>query len=160
MLRHGQATDAEVVKVSRIAALGLGVLGIVLGIAFKGQNIAYLIVLPFTISSTVFFPVLFLSMYWRRLTTTGMVTGGWIGLASAIVMLVVGPTIWKDIMGNPEALFPYKYPALFSMSIAFVTMIVVSLLDKSDRAKAELASFDDQFVRSQTGLGAEGAVQH
>ena len=75
-------------------------------------------------------------------------------------MLVVGPTIWKDIMGNPEALFPYKYPALFSMSIAFVTMIVVSLLDKSDRAKAELASFDDQFVRSQTGLGAEGAVQH
>ena len=36
-------------------------------------------------------------------------------------------------------------------------MIVVSLLDKSDRAKAELASFDDQFVRSQTGLGAEGA---
>jgi len=160
MLRHGQATDAEVVKVSRIAALGLGVLGIVLGIAFKGQNIAYLIVLPFTISSTVFFPVLFLSMYWRRLTTTGMVTGGWIGLASAIVMLVVGPTIWKDIMGNPEALFPYKYPALFSMSIAFVTMIVVSLLDKSDRAKAELASFDDQFVRSQTGLGAEGAAQH
>jgi cation/acetate symporter len=117
-------------------------------------------VLPFTISSTVFFPVLFLSMYWRRLTTTGMVTGGWIGLASAIVLLVVGPTIWKDIMGNPEALFPYKYPALFSMSIAFVTMIVVSLLDKSDRAKAELASFDDQFVRSQTGLGAEGAVQH
>jgi cation/acetate symporter len=160
MLRHGQATDAEVMKVSRIAALSLGVLGIVLGIAFKGQNIAYLIVLPFTISSTVFFPVLFLSMYWRRLTTTGMVTGGWLGLASAIVMLVVGPTIWKDIMGHPEALFPYKYPALFSISISFVTMIVVSLLDKSERAKAELASFDDQFVRSQTGLGAEGAVQH
>ena len=44
--------------------------------------------------------------------------------------------------------------------IMFVTMIVVSLLDKSERAKAELASFDDQFVRSQTGLGAEGAVQH
>jgi len=146
--------------VSRIAALGLGVLGIVLGIAFKGQNIAYLIVLPFTISATVFFPVLFLTMYWRRLTTTGVVVGGWLGLATGILLLVVGPTIWKDILGNAAPLFPYKYPALFSMTVTFVTMIVVSLLDKSERAKAELASFDDQFVRSQTGLGAEGAVQH
>lgn len=160
IFRHGKATDAEVVKVSRIAALGLGVLGIVLGIAFKGQNIAYLIVLPFTISATVFFPVLFLTMYWRRLTTTGVVVGGWLGLATGILLLVVGPTIWKDILGNAAPLFPYKYPALFSMTVTFVTMIVVSLLDKSERAKAELASFDDQFVRSQTGLGAEGAVQH
>ena len=160
ILRHGQASDEEVVRVSRIAALGLGVLGIVLGIAFKGQNIAYLIVLPFTISSTVFFPVLFLCMYWRRLTTTGVVAGGWLGLASGVLMLIVGPTIWKDILGHAEPIFPYKYPALFSMSISFVTMIVVSLLDKSERGQAEVAGFDDQFVRSQTGLGAEGAVQH
>jgi cation/acetate symporter len=160
ILRHGKATDAEVVKVSRFASVGLGALGVVLGIAFKDQNIAYLIVLPFTISSTVFFPILFLAMYWRRLTTTGIITGGWIGLASAVVMLVVGPTIWKDILGNPAPLFPYKYPALFSMTLSFSTMIIVSLLDKSDRAKKEIAAFEDQFVRSQTGLGAEGATQH
>jgi cation/acetate symporter len=160
ILRHGKATDAEVVKVSRFASIGLGALGVVLGIAFKDQNIAYLIVLPFTISSTVFFPVLFLAMYWRRLTTTGIVTGGWLGLASAVVMLLVGPTIWKDILGNPAPLFPYKYPALFSMTISFATMIIVSLLDKSDRAKKEIAAFEGQFVRSQTGLGAEGATQH
>lgn len=160
VLRHGQATDAEVVKVSRIAAIGLGALGVALGIAFKDQNIAYLIVLPFTISSTVFFPVLFLAMYWRRLTTTGIVTGGWLGLASAVVMLIVGPTIWKDILGNPEPLFPYKYPALFSMAISFSTMVIVSLLDSSERGKREVALFEDQFVRSQTGLGAEGATQH
>lgn len=160
ILRHGKASDEEVVRVSRIAALGLGVLGIALGIAFKGQNIAYLIVLPFTISSTVFFPVLFLCMYWRRLTTTGVVAGGWIGLGSGVLMLILGPTIWKDILGNAEALFPYKYPALFSMAISFATMVIVSLMDNSARAKAEVDAFDDQFVRSQTGLGAEGAVQH
>lgn len=160
ILRHGKATDAEVVKVSRFASIGLGALGVILGIAFKDQNIAYLIVLPFTISSTVFFPILFLAMYWRRLTTTGIITGGWIGLASAVVMLVVGPTIWKDILGNPAPLFPYKYPALFSMTISFSTMIIVSLLDKSERAKKEIAAFEGQFVRSQTGLGAEGATQH
>lgn len=160
ILRHGQVSDAQVVKVSRYASIGLGVLGVALGIAFKDQNIAYLIVLPFTISSTVFFPVLFLAMYWRRLTTTGVVAGGWIGLASAVVMLIVGPTIWKDILGHAAPIFPYKYPALFSMTISFTTMVVVSLLDKSERGRREVEGFEDQFVRSQTGLGAEGAVQH
>jgi len=160
ILRHGRASDSEVVLVSRIAALGLGALGVVLGIAFKDQNIAYLIVLPFTISSAVFFPLLLLSMYWRRLTTTGAVAGGWVGLGVGIALLVFGPTIWQDILGNAEPLFPYKYPALFSVSAAFITMIVVSLLDKSARARHEVAAFDDQFVRSQTGLGAEAATQH
>lgn len=160
ILRHGKVTDAEVVKVSRYASIGLGVLGVALGIAFKDQNIAYLIVLPFTISSTVFFPVLFLAMYWRRLTTTGVVAGGWIGLASAVAMLIVGPTIWKDILGHEAPIFPYKYPALFSMAISFSTMIIVSLLDRSERGRREVEGFEDQFVRSQTGLGAEGAVQH
>ncbi len=160
VFRHGQATDTEVVKVSRIAALLLGVLGVVLGMAFKGQNIAYMIVLPFTVSSTVFFPILILSMYWRNLTTTGVVTGGWLGLATAVILLVLGPTIWQEILGNPAPIFPYKYPALFSVTISFVTMIVVSLLDRSPRAQTERAAFNDQFVRSQTGLGAEGAAQH
>ena len=160
ILRHGRVSDAQVVKVSRYASIALGVLGVALGIAFKDQNIAYLIVLPFTISSTVFFPILFLAMYWRRLTTTGIVTGGWLGLASAVVMLVVGPTIWKDILGHEAPIFPYKYPALFSMAISFSTMVIVSLLDKSERGRQEVAAFEDQFVRSQTGLGAEGATQH
>jgi len=119
-----------------------------------------MIVLPFTVSSTVFFPILILAMYWRNLTTTGVVVGGWIGLASAVLMLILGPTIWHEILGHERAIFPYKYPALFSISISFITMIVVSKLDRSARAAQERAGFDDQFVRSQTGLGAEGAVQH
>jgi cation/acetate symporter len=160
ILRHGRASDAEVVKVSRFASIALGILGVILGIAFKEENSAYLIVLPFTISATIFFPVLFLTMYWRRLTTTGIVTGGWLGLASAVAMLIFGPTIWKDILGNEAPLFPYKYPALFSMTISVVTMVVVSLLDNSERARREIEAFDDQFVRSQTGLGAEGAARH
>ncbi|HMM75994.1 MAG TPA: cation acetate symporter [Gammaproteobacteria bacterium] len=160
VLRHGRASDAEVMKISRYAAIALGILGIVLGIAFKEENIAYLIVLPFTISATVFFPVLFLTLYWRRLTTTGIVAGGWLGLAAAVAMLVAGPTIWRDILGHEAPIFPYKYPALFSMTISVVTMILVSLLDKSARGHREVRAFEDQFVRSQTGLGAEGATRH
>lgn len=160
VFRHGQASDAEVVRVSRIAALVLGALGVGLGIAFKGQNIAYMIVLPFTVSSTVFFPILLLSMYWRHLTTTGAVVGGWVGLGTGTVLLIVGPTIWQEILGMGEPLFPYKYPALFSMTVSFTIMIVVSLLDRSARGRAEVEAFEEQFVRSQTGIGAEQATQH
>ena len=160
ILRHGQASDQEVVRVSRIAALVLGALGVTLGIAFKEQNIAYMIVLPFTVSSSVFFPILILSMYWSRLTTTGAVVGGWAALISGALMLLLGPTIWKEILGHEAAIFPYKYPALFTMPIGFGTMIVVSLLDNSARAKAETLAFTDQFVRSQTGVGSEAATQH
>jgi cation/acetate symporter len=160
VFRHGRATDQEVVKVSRIAAIVIGVIGIVLGIAFKDQNIAYMIVIPFTVSSSVFFPLLFLSMYWRGLTTRGAVTGGYVGLLLGILLLVLGPTLWKEILGHAEPIFPYKYPALFTIIASFLTMIVVSKLDTSARGLREIEEFEDQFVRSQTGLGAEEAAKH
>lgn len=160
VFRHGKATDKQVVLVSRFSAVAIGLLGIALGIAFKDQNIAYMIVIPFTVSSSVFFPLLFLSMYWPGLTTRGAVWGGTVGLGLGIILLLLGPTIWMEILGNPAPLFPYKYPPLFTIIASFVTMILVSKLDNSARAKREIAEFEDQFVRSQTGLGAEAPAQH
>lgn len=160
IFRHGRASDQQVVRVSRISALCLGVLGVGLGIAFKDQNIAYMIVIPFTVSSSVFFPLLFLTMYWRGLTTNGAVAGGAMGLGLGVILLILGPTIWKEILGNAAPIFPYKYPALFTITASFLTMIVVSKLDNGERAQRERAEFDDQFVRSQTGLGADAPAQH
>ena len=64
------------------------------------------------------------------------------------------------MFGNPAAIFPYDNPALFSMTTAFVVAMIVSKLDNSLRARAELEAFDDQFVRAQTGLGAAAASKH
>ena len=69
-------------------------------------------------------------------------------------------TIWVYILGNAEPIFPYKHPALFSMTAAFIGIFVVSLLDNSKSAKDEANAFTDQYVRSQTGLGSEGATAH
>ena len=74
--------------------------------------------------------------------------------------MIFGPTIWVDILGNEQAIFPYKHPALFSMSAAFIFIFLVSKLDNSESAKAEALEFENQYVRSQTGLGAEGAAEH
>ena len=145
---------------SGIATVILGILAIFLGIVFEQQNVAYMVGLAFAIAASVNFPILFLSMYWRRLTTNGAFIGGSLGLVTAVTCMILGPTFWVEIMGNSEPIFPYKHPALFSMTAAFVGIVVVSLLDNSKNAKAEAEAFTDQYVRSQTGLGAEGAATH
>ena len=156
----GEVQERKEVAVSRISTIILGVIAILLGILFEKQNVAYMVGLAFAIAASVNFPILFFSMYWSRLTTRGAFAGGAAGLLTAVLCVILGPIVWVDILGNTKAIFPYKYPALFSMSIAFITIIIISYLDKSTRAKKEIEAFDGQFVRAQTGVGAEGAVQH
>lgn len=160
VIRHGEALEGEEVRVSRIATIVLGIVAIFLGIIFEQQNVAYMVGLAFAIAASVNFPILFLSMYWQNLTTRGAFIGGSIGLITAVLCMIFGPTIWVDILGNAEPLFPYKHPALFSMSAAFISILLISKLDKSRSAQEEAVAFEDQYVRSQTGLGAEGAVSH
>ncbi len=160
IFRHGEILEGEEVRVSRIATIVLGIVTIFLGILFEQQNVAYMVGLAFAIAASVNFPILFLSMYWRKLTTNGAFIGGSLGLITSVTCMILGPTIWVDILGNAEPIFPYKHPALFSMTTAFVGIIIISLLDNSKGAKDEAAAFSDQYVRSQTGLGAEGAAAH
>ena len=160
VFRRGQVSEGEVVRISRFSSLVLGVLAVALGMLFEGQNVAYMVLLAFAVAASVNFPVLILSMYWRRLTTRGAVAGGTVGLLVAIGCMLLGPTIWVEILGHAEAIFPYKYPALFSMLAAFAVTAVVSLLDNSAGAKREAAAFEQQYVRSITGMGAVGAAQH
>ena len=116
--------------------------------------------LAFAVAASVNFPSLFLAIYWRKLSTRGGSVGGFIGLITTVVCMVLGPTIWVDILGSEAAIFPYKHPVLFSMTAAFVSIWLVSLTDGSRRARDEAEAFNWQYVRSQTGLGAEGAAKH
>ncbi len=152
-----KASEADEIKVSKYATIGLGVTAIIFGIAFENQNIAYMVGLAFAIAASANFPILFLSMYWKRLTTRGAVIGGTLGLVTAVVLVVIGPVIWGEILQGDasKAIFPYKYPALFSVTVAFVSIWFFSITDKSESAKKEIEAFEDQYVRSQTGIGAE-----
>ncbi len=157
VFKPGDADERDELRVSRIATVVLGVLAIMLGILFENQNIAFMVGLAFAIAASSIFPVLFLSMYWRRLTTRGAVTGGFLGLGTAVLLMILGPTIWVGILGNAEPVFPYEYPALFSMSVAFAGIWFFSFIDRSDQAKDEAKNFLRQFVRSETGIGAAGS---
>jgi cation/acetate symporter len=160
VLRAGRADGMMEMKVSKVATVVLGLVAIYLGIAFEDQNIAFMVGLAFAIAASANFPILFLSMYWSKLTTRGALLGGSLGLLTAGILVVLGPTVWVDVLGNAEAIFPYKYPALFSVSAAFIGIWFFSITDKSDNAAKEIEAFEAQNVRCQTGIGAEGAVEH
>lgn len=160
VIKKGQASEADEMRVSRFATIGLGIVAVVLGIAFEKQNVAFMVGLAFGIAASSNFPVLILSMYWKGLTTRGALAGGYAGLFLAVTLVVLSKSVWVAVLGNPAALFPYDQPALFSMPVAFLVCVVVSLLDNSVGAKKEIAAFDDQFVRAQTGYGASSASNH
>ncbi|MCC6075618.1 cation acetate symporter [Pseudomonas sp. GCM10022188] len=160
VLRKGQASEQEEMRVSRLATLVIGVLAIGLGLVFESQNIAFLSGLVLAIAASVNFPVLFLSMFWSGLTTRGAVAGSVIGLVSAVALVVLGPAVWVNVLKNPSAIFPYANPALFSMTLAFLGAWLFSVSDASARAGEERGRFAAQFIRAMTGVGAAGASQH
>jgi cation/acetate symporter len=154
---RGRATEGREVNVSRAASVVIGLVAIGLGVVFEKQNVAYMVGLAFAVAASANFPVLLLNMYWRRFSTGGAVLGGWLGLVSAVVLTVVSPGIWVKVFGYHAAIFPYDSPALFSMPLGFLGCLVGSLIWPDF---VEAGKYDAMYVRSQTGIGAEGAVAH
>ena len=162
VIKKGNADSASELKVSRLTTLALGVVAVLLGIAFEKQNIAFMVSLAFAIAASANFPVLFMSVLWKDCTTRGAVIGGFLGLFSSVGLTVVSPSVWEAVLCYPagSALFPYSSPALFSITIGFAGVWLFSMLDRSPQAAKERALYKAQQVRSETGLGASGASGH
>jgi cation/acetate symporter len=162
VIKLGKADSASELKVSRWTTVALGIVAVVLGIAFEKQNIAFMVSLAFAIAASANFPVLFMSVLWKDCTTRGAVIGGFLGLVSSVALTVVSPSVWEATLGNPKgsALFPYTSPALFSMAIGFIGIWIFSLMDNSARAKTDREGFLAQQVRSETGIGAAASSGH
>ncbi len=160
VIARGRTTEKHEVNLSKISAVVIGIVAIYLGYVFENQNVAFMVGLAFAVAASCNFPVLAMSILWRGTTTWGALAGGLVGLTAAVVMVVLSKAVWVTTLGNPAPLFPYDNPALFSMPLAFATIWVVSLMDKSRRAQRERAAFEAQFVRSETGIGAAGAHAH
>ena len=133
-------------KVARISTLFLGALAIVLGIVFKGQNVAFMVGLAFAIAASGNFPALVLSMFWRGMTTAGAVASIVTGTVMALVLIYLSPTIQVDILKHADAWFPLKNPALVTMPLSFLVGIVVSLLAPEVRARDGHAAMQRQII--------------
>jgi cation/acetate symporter len=152
VIRRGKSAEREEVKVAKAATVALGILAVVLGLAFKGQNVAFMVGLAFAVAASANFPALLMSILWRRFTTAGAVASIYTGLTVAVVMIVLSPTVWVDIFHMAAPIVKYKNPGVFSMGGAFLVGIAVSLLTREPAAEAK---FDDEILRAYVGIGAE-----
>lgn len=160
VVKHGKASAKTELKVGKIATICIGIVAIILGIIFKGQNVAFMVGLAFAIAASVNFPILIYSIYWRGLTTKGAFWGGTIGLVVVVGITILGPGVWVKSFGFSHALFPYSEPALFSMPVTFILIYLISKFDKSNRAKIDKAGFDAQYFRAQSGIGSSTEATH
>ena len=160
--RKGRVDQADELRVSKITTVALGVIAVTLGIAFEKENVAYMVMLAFVIAASANFPVLFMSVLWKDCTTKGAVTGGFVGLIMAVVLTVGSASVWEAVMHYPKgsAWFPYNSAAIFSIPAAFITIWLVSLMDRGERAAIDRAGYPAQEVRSETGIGSSSASGH
>jgi cation/acetate symporter len=128
VVRGAHADEREQLVVARVATVILAVVSIVLGIAFKGQNVAYMVGLAFAIAASANFPALVLSIFWSRLTTTGAQLSMLVGTFSTIALIWLSPTIQVDILKNPDAWFPLRNPGIVTIPLAFAVAVIVSLV--------------------------------
>ena len=151
VIRHGKSDRKTELRISRITTLVIGLTTMALAILLEGENVAVLALIALAIAASVNFPVLFLSMYWSKLTTRGALAGGYAGLATALALVFLGPTVWVSLLGFDKPVFPYAYPTLFAMLANLIFAFWFSVSDRSQRALTEAESFDAQWIRSEIG---------
>jgi len=145
VVRGDKADQREQLIVARIATVLLAVVSIVLGIAFQGQNVAYMVGLAFAIAASANFPALVLSIFWSRLTTAGAQSSMIVGTLAALLLIYFSPTIQVDILHNKEAWFPLRNPGIVSIPLSFAVAIGVSLLRPVSSEARRFAELERQL---------------
>jgi cation/acetate symporter len=168
VIHHGkEKSPGEEVRVARISAFVVGAISIFLAIKLQDLNVAFLVGLAFAVAASANLPVIVLSIFWKRFTTTGAVMGLLGGLVSSIVLILLSPSIMGiDPAGTPlnkmhliqaNPIFPLTNPGIVSIPIGFLAAIIGSLLKREPGAEAKFAELR---VRAHTGLGSEKATAH
>ena len=160
VFKNGRASSGDELRVSRLTTLALGALAVLLGLVFEKQNVAFMVSLAFALAASGNFPVLILSLLWSGCTTRGAAWGGTIGLLTAFALTLLSPAVWTTTFGLGPAPFPYSSAAIFSVPTGFLSIWLISLLDRSPRAAVDRAGYTAQRVRAETGIGAFAASDH
>ncbi len=127
VIREGKIEQQQQLRVARISTIGLAVFAIVLGLLFKGQNVAFMVGLAFSIAASANFPALLLSMTWSRFTTRAAMLSMLTGTIVSLVLILLSPTVWVDLLKNATPIISLKNPGIISVPAAFLVGILVSL---------------------------------
>jgi cation/acetate symporter len=158
VVRKGRDSEREEVWVAKIAAVSIGAIAI--GIAIiggEGLNVSFMVGLAFAVAASANFPALLLALTWRRFNTAGAVTGVLFGVISSIALVVISPTVWPgpDSEGGALSWYSLANPGIISIPLGFIGCWLGTVLTTEPSA---VAKFDELYVRSETGLGAEAGT--
>ena len=161
VIRKGESTESEQVRVSQVTVVVLGIAAIILGIVAMTQNVAFLVSLAFAVAASANLPTILYSLYWRRFNTAGAVASMYTGVISCLLLIFFSPAVSgseTSMFPNADwALFPLSNPGLVSIPLAFIAGWLVSILTPPDDFEDLSAEME---VRSLTGVGVEAPVNH
>jgi cation/acetate symporter len=160
IIRKGRDSEREEVTVAKIAAIAIGAIAMLIAIlGGEGLNVSFMVGLAFAIAASANFPALVLALTWRRFNTTGALCGVAAGLGSALALIIISPIVWGGPPGEPDTgaftWYDLNNPGIISIPLGFLGCIAGTLLS---RRRQEERTFEELYVRSETGLGAERAL--
>jgi cation/acetate symporter len=127
-------SDSTKILLGKTAALGVGAIGIALGIMFKGMNVTFLVGLAFAVAASANLPAIIMILFWPRVTATGVIASIIIGMVSSLGLIALSPDMWGMYGLLPSAApVPFSNPGIVSIPLSFITLVVVSLLSKSQK---------------------------
>ena len=153
VLCRGRPSARMELRLTRLTTLAIALIAVALGILFQKENVAFIATMPMVVAASVNFPILLLCLYWPGLTTRGAVYGALVGLVSSVALIIIGPQVWVSVLGFDRPLFPYDYPALFTLPLALAIMWLLSVSDRSARGHTDRANYHSLLLRSEYGEG-------
>lgn len=133
LARHGlgiEMNDEAQVRLAKIASVIVGVVAIVLGIAFQDFNVGYLVGWAFSVAASANLPSLVMLLFWEKTTRQGVVASIIVGMTTSLGWILVSADTVEKVFGwSPEdALTPFTQPGLVTIPLAFAVLIAVSLM--------------------------------
>ncbi|HWM58171.1 MAG TPA: cation acetate symporter [Pseudonocardia sp.] len=163
VIKHGETSPDDEVRVARRTALVIGAVAIVGGILVNGLNIAFLVALAFAVAASANLPTILYSLFWKRFNTTGALWSIYGGLLSCVLLIIFSPVVSgeKSVIFTTVDfhIFPLSNPGIVSIPLSFVLGIVGTYVGAS-RERVDPAKFAEMEVRSLTGAGSEKAISH
>jgi len=134
-----KSTAAERMRMFKVFAWVVGGAATVLGCFVEPLQINFMVGQAFAIAAASYFPLLFMSVWWRGMTMRGAATGmlaGGIAAVAAVSLTNFSDLGWLNLKafwaGHPLLRILMEQPAIWAVPGAIVLMIVVSKLTRRE----------------------------
>ncbi|MFD1849761.1 cation acetate symporter [Oceanobacillus bengalensis] len=149
ILKKGKSTEAEQLRAARWTALAIGIISTLFALRLETINVTFLVSLTFIVAASSNFPILLLTIYWKRFTRSGAITGMVSGLIASLLVVILGPHIMRE-----EAVISLYNPGIIAIPIGFLGAYLGTMFSlKHSQTRAEFKQF---YIQSQTGIGPRG----